>query len=120
MTTPSTTIEKLSEHVLEFVKERDWLQFHAPKNLAMALSVEASELVELFQWMSEEESRSLNPEKRSSAEEEIGDVLIYLVRLCQELGIDLLAAAASKLEINRQKYPAERVRGSAKKYDEYR
>jgi NTP pyrophosphatase (non-canonical NTP hydrolase) len=112
-------LEELKERLRAFVAERDWDQFHSPKNLAMALSVEAAELVELFQWLTEAESAALDAEKRKRAAEELADVLVYLVRIADRLDIDLLQAAAEKLERNAVKYPAERVRGQARKYDEY-
>jgi NTP pyrophosphatase (non-canonical NTP hydrolase) len=102
----------------EFAAERDWDQFHSTKNLAMALSVEASELMEHFQWLTEAQSSALPPEKLQQVREEIGDVLIYLIRLADKLGIDPAEAAVEKLEVNRVKYPADKVRGSAKKYTE--
>ncbi len=109
----------LKQRMREFVAERDWERFHSPKNLAMALSVEASELVELFQWLTEEESAALDGERRRQVAEELADVLVYLVRIADRLDIDLLQAAEMKLGQNAQKYPAERVRGRARKYDEY-
>ena len=112
-------LEELRERVRAFVAERDWERFHSPKNLAMALSVEASELVELFQWLTEEESGALDPERRRRVAEEMADVLWFLVRLADRLDVDLLAAAESKLAANAVKYPADRVRGNSKKYDEY-
>ncbi len=112
-------LEELKERLRVFVAERDWDQFHSPKNLAMALSVEASELVELFQWLTEAESAALDTERRRRAAEELADVLVYLVRIADRLDIDLLEAAGRKLESNAQKYPANRVRGQARKYDEY-
>ena len=102
-----------------FVVERDWERFHSPKNLAMALSVEASELVELFQWLSEDESAALDDAQRRRVAEELADVLWYLVRLSDRLDIDLLEAAGRKLAENAKKYPAEKVRGQARKYTEY-
>ena len=84
----------------DFVQERDWTKFHSPKNLTMALAVEASELMEHFQWLTEDESRELPPEKRAAAAEEMADVLIYLTRLADVLGVDLLAAASRKMERN--------------------
>jgi len=102
-----------------FAKERDWEQFHSPKNLAMALSVEVAEIVEIFQWLTQEESRNLNFEKRERIKEEIGDVLIFLANLADKLDIDPIGAAKEKLEINRKKYPAELVKGKANKYTEY-
>lgn len=112
-------LDDLAAAVRLFAIDRDWLKFHSPKNLVMALAVEVSELAEHFQWLTEEESRSLSPAQRAEVEEEIGDVLIYLVRLADELGIDTMAAARSKLARNAEKYPAERVRGSAAKYTDY-
>lgn len=102
-----------------FTKERDWEKFHSPKNLAMALSVEVSEIVELFQWLTEEESCKLSPEKLQKLKEEIGDVMIYLTKLADKFGIDPLEAAREKIEINEKKYPADVVKGKAKKYSEY-
>ena len=89
-----------------FVAERDWERYHAPKNLAMALSVEAAEIVEIFQWMSEAQSREPDRATRDHLRDEIGDVLIYLVMLARKLDIDPLAAAHAKLGKNRRKYPA--------------
>ncbi len=112
-------MQKLVEKLRTFAKERDWEQFHSPKNLAMALSVEVSEIVELFQWLTEEESYNLSPEKLQRLKEEIGDVVIYLTKLSDKFGIDPVEAAINKIEINEKKYPAEMVRGKAKKYNEY-
>lgn len=111
-------LEELAILLREFAAERDWDQFHSPKNLAMALSVEASELMEHFQWLTEEQSSALQTEKLQQVREEIGDVLIYLIRLADKLGIDPSEAAFEKLELNRAKYPEDKVRGSAKKYTE--
>src|SRR5690606_39427423 len=96
--------------------ERDWEQFHAPKNLAMALSVETAELLEHFQWLGEAESRRLAPETLAKVGEEMADVLLYLVRLSDQLGIDLVQEAKRKMAPNAQKYPVERARGSSRKY----
>ncbi len=112
-------LEELKARVRDFVAERDWERFHSPKNLAMALSVEASELVELFQWLTEEESAVPDADRRRRVAEELADVLWFLVRLSDRLDIDLLAAAESKLAANAAKYPADRVRGQAKKYTDY-
>ena len=106
--------------IKEFIKERDWDQFHSPKNLAMALSVEVAEIIEHFQWLTEEQSRKLPPEKLAEVREEIGDVMIYLTELADKLGVDPVEAARAKLEINGQKYPAALVKGKAYKYTEYR
>jgi len=112
-------LEELKARVRAFVAERGWERFHSPKNLAMALSVEASELVELFQWLSEEESAALDDAQRRRVAEELADVLWFLVRLSDRLDIDLLEAAGQKLAQNAQKYPAEQVRGQSKKYTDY-
>ena len=112
-------LEELKERLRAFVAVRDWDRFHSPKNLAMALAVEAAELVELFQWLTEEESAAPDADRRRRAAEELADVLVYLVRIADRLDIDLLQAAGEKLEQNALKYPAERVRGQARKYDEY-
>ncbi len=112
-------LEELKQRLRVFVAERDWEQFHSPKNLAMALSVEASELVELFQWLKETESAAPDEKLRLRAAEELADVLWFLVRIADRLDIDLLAAAEAKFSKNEAKYPAERVRGQSKKYDEY-
>ncbi|HLX81412.1 MAG TPA: nucleotide pyrophosphohydrolase [Burkholderiales bacterium] len=109
----------LRDTLRKFVAERDWDKFHSPKNLAMALSVEASELMEHFQWLTEEQSRRLTPEKLAEVRDEMADVLVYLVRLADKLDVDLLDAAAKKIEKNTLKYPADKVRGSMKKYSDY-
>jgi NTP pyrophosphatase (non-canonical NTP hydrolase) len=113
------SIKQLAEHLRQFAAERDWEQFHSPKNLAMALSVEVAEIAEHFQWLTEQQSRDLDGAKKGEVEQELADALIYLVRLADQLGIDLLEAAERKLAVNEAKYPAERVRGSARKYSEY-
>ncbi len=115
---PTDTLEALKVSLRRFAARRDWDQFHSPKNLAIALSVEASELLEHFQWVTEAESRRLDRYKLNQVGDELADVLIYLVRLADKLGIDLLDAAARKLRKNAKKYPAEKVRGSSKKYTE--
>jgi len=111
-------LEDLRNQVREFAAERDWDQFHSPKNLAMALSAEAGELLEVFQWLTEEQSRSLEGAARAAASDEIADVLIYLVRLGDKLGIDPVTAARAKLVENARKYPVDKARGSARKYNE--
>jgi NTP pyrophosphatase (non-canonical NTP hydrolase) len=110
-------LSQLREALRQFAAERDWNQFHSPKNLASALSVEASELLEIFQWLTEEQSRSLTPEQHVHVREEMADVLNYLVRLADKLDVDLLAAAREKIDKNALKYPVEKSRGSMKKYD---
>jgi dCTP diphosphatase len=109
----------LARRLRDFARERDWAKFHTPKNLAMALAVEAAELMEHFQWLGSRASAKLDEKSLAQVRQEIGDVLIYLVRLADRLGIDPLAAAAEKIRINQRKYPADRVRGKAKKYTEY-
>jgi dCTP diphosphatase len=112
-------VEDLRNAIRAFIDQRDWEQFHSPKNLAMALSVEVSEIVEHFQWLTEEQSRKLPPKKLAEVREELGDVMIYLTELADKLGIDPVEAAKAKVEINRQKYPADLVKGKASKYTEY-
>jgi NTP pyrophosphatase (non-canonical NTP hydrolase) len=112
-------LHQISQRLLEFARERDWEQFHAPKNLAMALAVEAGEIMEHFQWLSEEQSEQLSEDKRQQVAYEVADVFIFTMRLSQRLGIDLAAVVDEKIKINEQKYPADKVRGSAKKYTEY-
>ncbi len=112
-------LSTLQDELLEFARLRDWEQFHAPKNLVMALSVEASELLEHFQWLNEQQSKTLNTEKKHAVSLEMADVFIYLLRLASELKVDLVAAVEEKITINNNKYPVEKVRGSSKKYNEY-
>lgn len=114
----SDELIKLRDSVRTFAAERDWDQFHSPKNLASAMTVEAAELLEHFQWLTEEQSRTLSEEKRIKIAEELADVLIYLVRLADKLDVDLLAAAQRKLTLNAKKYPVDKARGSSKKYTE--
>ena len=114
-----TSIETLKEILREFAREREWDQFHTPKNLSMALIAEAAELVEHFQWVEGNSSHLLEEKVRPSVEEEIADIFIYLVRIADKLDIDLYAAAERKIAINAVKYPADKVRGSARKYTEY-
>jgi dCTP diphosphatase len=110
---------KLVQRLRAFATARDWDQFHSPKNLAMALTSEAGELAAEFQWLTEAESRSPTPEQLARIRSECADVLIYLVRLADKLNIDLIAAAHEKIDENERKYPADKVRGSAKKYSDY-
>lgn len=109
-------LEALAIQLRDFADRRDWQQFHSPKNLAMALSVEASELLEHFQWLTQEQSRLLDDEQRIAVSEEIADVLIYLVRLADILGIDPLEAVGRKMALNEEKYPVEQSRSIAVKY----
>ena len=110
-------LEDLREALRAFVAERDWDQFHSPKNLAMALAAEAGELLEHFQWITEAQSASVAPEALEEIRMEMADVLLYLVRLADKLDVDLVAAAGEKMERNREKYPIEKSRGRSTKYD---
>jgi dCTP diphosphatase len=105
----------LQQQLRHFARERDWEQFHTPKNLAMALTVEAAELQEIFQWLTSEDSRELDEAQRQHTREEMADVLLYLCRLADVLDIDLLQAAEDKIIKNAAKYPADEVRGSSAK-----
>jgi NTP pyrophosphatase (non-canonical NTP hydrolase) len=111
------SLDTLRNRLRVFIAERDWDQFHNPKNLAMALVAEAGELVEHFQWLTPEQADALAPETLAEVEHEIADVLIFLVELADRLKIDPLAAAERKLTLNAQKYPVEKARGKATKYD---
>ncbi len=103
----------------DFADKRDWNQFHSPKNLSMALSVEVAELVEHFQWLTEEQSRNLPQDALDRVSNELADTLLYLVRIADKLDIDLMTAAQNKMRLNGQKYPVEKARGNAKKYTEF-
>lgn len=125
VTTPTTStqlvdITRLAQALEQFASDRNWAQFHSPKNLVMALSGEVGELTEVFQWLSEDASKSAarNPETAQAVEDELADVLMYLVRLSSVLGVDLDAAAQRKLRLNGEKYPVEKARNTAKKYDQ--
>lgn len=110
----------LKQKVDDFSKARDWEKFHTPKNLAMALTVEAAELMEIFQWLEPQKTyQSLPSEKQMAVEHEVADIFIYLLRFCSVSGIDLISAAEEKLKHNAEKYPAELVKGQSKKYTEY-
>jgi len=112
-------LNTLKLRLREFADLRDWNQFHSPKNLCMALGIEVAEISEHFQWLTEEQSRNLPPEKRDEVAAELADTLLYLVRLADKLDVDLAAAAFAKIEINAKKYPVEMARGNAKKYTEF-
>lgn len=112
-------MEDLIKSVRRFSQERDWDQFHAPKNLAMALIVETAEIVEIFQWMDEAESSTVKGEQLEKIEQEIGDVMIYLTNLADKFGLNPIEAAKKKLQINERKYPVAQVKGKSKKYTEY-
>jgi dCTP diphosphatase len=114
-----TDLLMLRDKLRTFAEARDWDQFHSPKNLSMALMVEVAELMEHFQWLTEAQTGNLTAEKKAVVAEELADILLYLVRLSDKLGVDLREAALHKLEKNAMKYPADKVRGSSKKYSEY-
>ncbi len=115
-TCPLVDLHDLKLRIRQFALDRDWPRYHTPKNQAMAMIVEAAELVEQFQWLTPEESNALSVQKHEAVRQEIADVLIYLTRLADILDIDLLEAATAKLEINARKYPADKARGNADKY----
>jgi len=112
-------LKKFQKEFREFVAVREWDQFHTPKNLTMALAGEVGELLEHFQWLTADESGDLPDETRERVQQEIADVQIYLAALADRLGIEIGPAVAAKMALNAEKYPAERVCGSARKYDEY-
>ena len=115
----NSDLNQLKLMMREFADTRDWNQFHSPKNLAMALSVEAAELLEHFQWLTQEQSKNLSDEQLEKVSHELADTLLYLVRLADKLDIDLLSAAQNKMRLNYEKYPVEKSRGNANKYTEF-
>lgn len=116
----SDSLEDLRQRLALFAKVRDWDQFHNPKNLAMALIAEAAELVEHFQWLSSEQSETLDAEKLEQVRLELADIQIYLIRLADRLNVDLIRAVKDKMALNEQRYPVDKVKGSAKRAAEYR
>ena len=115
----SDSLDQLRRQLAAFADKRDWQQFHSPKNLSMALIAEAAELVEHFQWLTEEESWQLEPGEKTAVSLELADILIYLVRTADQLNIDLIASALDKININEQRYPVDKVRGKARRAEEY-
>lgn len=113
---PKDSFLELRDALRRFAAERDWDQFHCPKNLAIALSVEVAELLEHFQWIPDVKSAVIPAETRDKVREELADVLLYLIRLADKLDVDLLAAAIDKMGVNAKKYPVNKARGSSKKY----
>ena len=113
------SLDDLNNRLLRFARERDWEQFQSPKNLAMALAGEAGELLEHFQWLTEQQSANLDVDKKRAVGYELADILSYLVRLAERLDIDLLAAADQKIAINERRYPAHKVRGDARRAVDY-
>ncbi|HEY0490697.1 MAG TPA: nucleotide pyrophosphohydrolase [Telluria sp.] len=116
----SNDLHAIRDTIRTFVEERDWDQFHTPKNLACALSVEVAELLEHFQWLQAGQREELGEAKLEQVRHEMADVMVYLVRMADKLGVDLGAAVIEKMALNRAKYPADLVRGDARKYDEYK
>lgn len=112
-------IIELQKELRQFATDRDWDQFHSPKNLSMALNVEASELLECFQWLTEEESKNLDSDDLKSVSEEVADVFIYLLKIADKLDIDLISETKRKMVKNAEKYPIEKAKGNAKKYDKF-
>lgn len=113
------TLEELTEQATAFVNERDWAQYHSPRNLAMALSVEANELLELYLWTTDDGPQPLSATRQAKVADEAADVLLCLLNFCDQANVDLATAFEAKLARAREKYPADRVRGKALKYDEY-
>jgi len=113
------SLAALQDRLKQFAQQRDWEQFHNPKNLAMAMAGEVGEVMEHLQWLTADQSENLPDDTRQALELELADVLFYLLRLAERLDISMADAARRKLAINEQRYPADRVRGSARKYDQY-
>ena len=113
------SLDELNRRLLAFARARDWEQFHSPKNLAMALAGECGEVLEHFQWLSEAQSAQLAEDKKFAVGQEMADILIYLIRLAERLDLDLIAAAEAKITHNEQRYPVTRVRGDARRAEEY-
>lgn len=116
---PQDRLEQLNQRLLNFARERDWEQFHSPKNLAMALAGECGELIEHFQWLTEAQSATLSPEKKQQVALEMADIMIYLIRLSERLDLDLFEAVEAKIAKNEQRYPAHKVRGDPRRAAEY-
>ena len=116
----SDSLYDLSKQLAEFARVRDWEQFHSPKNLSMALIAETAELVEHFQWLTEEQSGNLPMEKFEEVRMEMADIQIYLLRMAERLGVDLVAAAQEKMTINEQRFPVDKVKGDARRAEEYK
>ncbi|BCR05244.1 NTP pyrophosphohydrolase [Desulfuromonas versatilis] len=119
MTDAQTTLQELKERMAQFVRERDWEQYHTPKNLSMSIAIEAAELMEHFQWLTVEQSKNLSPEALQDIGEELADIVIYSLSLSNFLGLDLSEVVLAKMEKNIRKYPKDKVRGKAHKYTYY-
>lgn len=114
-----TTLQELKDRMARFVRERDWEQFHTPKNLAMSIAIEAAELMEHFQWLTVEESKKLNADQLNDIGEELADIIIYALSLSNTLGLDLSQTVCAKMEKNIRKYPSAKVKGKSHKYTYY-
>ena len=112
-------LDELRQRLARFAHERDWDQFHSPKNLSMALIAEAAELVEHFQWLSEDDSRNLPADKLREVAMELADIQIFLIRIADKLNVDIAASVREKIAVNESRYPVDKVRGSAKRASEY-
>lgn len=119
MSDSNTTLQDLKERMASFVRERDWEQFHTPKNLAMSIAIEAAELMEHFQWLTVEQSKNLAPGALADIGEELADIIIYSLSLSNTLGLDLSQTVLDKMAKNIRKYPSDRVRGKSHKYTYY-
>lgn len=119
MTDKEITLQRLREMMADFVRERDWDQFHTPKNISMSIAIEAAELMEHFQWLTVEQSKNLAPEALAEIGEELADIVIYSLSMANFLDLDLSATVLAKMEKNRRKYPKDQVRGKAHKYTWY-
>ncbi|MDW7643624.1 MAG: nucleotide pyrophosphohydrolase [Desulfuromonadales bacterium] len=119
MSDNQTTLQDLKEKMADFVRERDWEQFHTPKNLSMSIAIEAGELMEHFQWLTVEQSKNLSPAALQDIGEELADIVIYALSLANTLGLDMADTVLAKMEKNIRKYPSEQVRGKAHKYTYY-
>lgn len=115
----SDRLNEVIKQVIQFRNARDWEQFHDPKNLAEAISIESGELLEKFLWMPPDKSHNLSSKKLAETEEEVADIMIFLIYLCHALKIDLLNAVEKKIEINNKKYPVDKAKGSSKKYKDF-
>ena len=113
------SLELLKLAMRQFTQEREWEQFHSPKNLSMALAGETAELLDCFRWLTEEQSYQLDSKQMSAVKDELADVLLFTVRLADKLNVDLLSAAQQKIAKNAERYPVEKVKGNAKKYNQY-
>ena len=113
------SLDQLNARLLQFARERDWEQFHSPKNLAMALAGEAGELLEHFQWLTESQSSALAADKKREVAHEMADILVYLIRLSERLDVDIISAVDEKIAINERRYPTDKVRGDARRASEY-